>query len=365
MTRREFYNHISRIRNEELSTVYSQLLSLEKDYPDIKCHSRVKGGSYSCYRKDLKHQIKKINSLEITLDNTNIMYDMLKSMNLEFDFHKKYIVIHYPEIQMEVNNHVIKDLYFMFVPIINIDIDVFYLNTRAFRSEYSYIEYYTKYLHPHISFPSNPIYVADSICFGNTPFYYNENFIDNFIRFLLYLDVYLRHENGINPYRHTISLSKTIGEGVSNKFNFLSKIRKINWSKYKFEFIQIDNKEYVCPKVDEDEIELYNEEFPGIKMNILDNKNIISNSTLNDIKRINEEESYITDSNRDVILFNNQPIRLKIQIDEPIIGYNPEWRKELRRQAAAFLTERYLEAYSTDFQTCDETEQVFMLQDTE
>ncbi len=261
MTKLEFYYNIKRIIKNILKDKYEELLEIDETYKKNFDKEEFKKGSYYHRRRlSIKNNIKIINELEITLKNTNIMYNMLECMNLEYDFHDNYIVIHYPEIQMEINNHVIKDLYFMFEPVISNAIGELYLKTKAFRTTYSYMEYVRCYCHPHIQFSSLG-HISNSICYGSTPFIYNNDFVNNFIRFLLYLDVYIKHEYDRNPFQRTYFLKEKYSNINVNLENISRKVENINWSKYKLDFILINGKEYICPKIDLDEIEEYVKDF--------------------------------------------------------------------------------------------------------
>jgi len=341
MDKIQFYKKIQDIKLKKLKCYHTKLIHCNRKEDILFC----------------RKQLKNINSIEVTYNKTNIMYNMLQSMNLEFDFSQDYIIIHYPEIKL--SNHTIRDLYFMFVPIIHYDIGG--LSTLAFRATYTYIEYFKRYLHPHIQFVDLGT-ISENICFGSTPFILNNEFEYNFIRFLLYLETYLHHEHPINPYIRTGSLSMPL-ELSENRFRIPSN-ECIDFSIFKMEFVNIKNGQYVSLKFDEDELEKYVSQFGNsIKTYIIDDVNELNGAKIEFIDSINKENRKITKYGTP-IKFKNNLITVKILMNEKRIGYSETFRRQLLLQCVPYLTEKYMEAYSENFRTSNETEQVFMLENT-
>lgn len=319
MTKQEFYHRLLRSINDIFRSSFlsrKELVTyLKQDYNRKIFESKK---SYLTYIK----LYKTINWL--SYKEACMMYDALEDR--EWEFQDNQIVLHYPEIKMEKGN-IINDLYLKFDPIIS---NIIYHgpDLRALRSTYTPLEYKFLYCHPHISFRRPDYGFHDSICFGDTPFNYSDNIALNFISYLEYLDVYLKHEWEDNPYFSTKKLIERAQCGYSLNQAF-------NLSELDYKFVSYNGLEQVVIDFTENSIKY----LKSIYLPILTYE--INGLSFGEINI----DEYDTDYNE---TFKGEPITLKI-IQPTKLVFNHDFAEKLNAEICHKLTKTYMEAFSDNF----------------
>lgn len=257
-----------------------------------------------------------------------MMYDALEDR--EWEFQDSRIVLHYPEIKMEKGN-IINDLYLKFDPIIfripHIIDHGPYL--RALRSTYTPLEYKLGYCHPHINHRIPDYGFHDNVCFGDTPFKYSDNIALNFISYLEYLDVYLKHEWEANPFFATKRLLERAKSGYSLN-------EKFDLSELDYKFISYNGLEQVAIDFTENSIKyLRSIGLPILTYEI--NGLSFGELTVDDGDDIHYDET-----------FKGEPIILKIIKPTKLI-FNNDFAEKLNAEICHKLTKTYMAAFSDNF----------------
>lgn len=261
MTKLEFHQNMMKIFNNRYYGTVKNHYDINlffKKYTD-KNDKKILNESYRTQKNTVRLFHKRLP--QITYSTSCRMYNFLNDMGLEYDFSDTYIIIHYPLLYIETSDYYIKDLYFRFNPILvyNSFSNCLGFDIGALRTTYTIEELLINLLHPHIQFNSSFDFSV-SICMGSTPFYQifddKSDYELNFYRFILYLENFLTHEHS-NPYQATVNTQdlRVMNEVFSLPKNF----HTFDWSKVEFEYKNIDNNQYVVPKVDISEIEFYNQ----------------------------------------------------------------------------------------------------------
>lgn len=319
MTKQEFYHRLLRSINHIFRSSFLSrkelVTALKRDY-NRKIFKSEK--NYLTYIKLYK------TTNWLSYKEACMMYDALEDR--EWEFQDNQIVLHYPEIKMEKGN-IINDLYLKFHPII-LDIINHGPYLRALRSTYTPLEYKLCYCHPHISFRVPDLGFHDNVCFGDTPFKYSDNIALNFISYLEYLDVYLKHEWEANPYFSTKNLIERAQRGYSLNQEF-------NLSELDYKFVSYNGLEQVVIDFTENSIRyLRSIDLPILTYEI----NGLSFGEIN----IDEDD---TDYNE---TFKGEPITLKI-IQPTKLVFNHDFAEKLNAEICHKLTKTYMEAFSDNF----------------
>lgn len=310
MTLQEFYQRIVSIKYR---TAYRQALSF---FDSVK--------NQRAYLKDALEK-------DITYVDVKVVYNFLN--NYSWELINDRIIIHFPEIVMD-KGHVVRDLYFGFNPVC---IDDFV----AARSTYTLAEYNSRYCHSHISF-SNPTEFHSGICFGDTSFKRCNIFTEDVIGFLLYLDVYLKHEYDSNPYNR-ISAIYTINKDFYNGI-------KANLGLFNYQIKQVNGRNSIVPVFTPEAEESFKgypnffARYDGI------NEFDIDNSTIN---RINNYENEPLRLDSKEFVFNNQRVKLKIINNATEVKFKESAKQYLIEKITPIATDYYtafLETNSEDIE---------------
>jgi hypothetical protein len=310
MTLQEFYQRIVSIKYR---TAYKKALAY---FDNVK--------SQRLYLKDALEK-------DITYVDVKVVYNFLN--NYSWELINDRIIIHFPEIVMD-KGHVVRDLYFGFNPV--------YINDFvAARSTYTLAEYNSRYCHSHISF-SSAIDFHSQICFGDTSFKRCNIFTEDVIGFLLYLDVYLKHEYDKNPYNRIVSIYT-----VSN--NFYGNI-KVNLGLFNYQIKQINGRNSIVPIFTPEAEKSFKDhpiffaKYDGI------NEFDIDDTTISRIK-VYENQSLILDYKE--FVFNNQRVKLKIINNATEIKFKESAKQYLIEKITQIATDYYttfLETHSEDIE---------------
>lgn len=346
MTKQEFY------RNLQKANISAFFYKYQEDARNWTCYKKKVCRFSRDHIVSLKDKIRNVYQ-DISYAKASRMYDFIVEKGLSFDFVNNKLVIHYPEIILENSKHVIRDLYFGFNPIL---VPVYYQQFRGIRTTFTSKEWDKGYCHPHIDKTS--IYTSlesgSAICFGETKFMANKDYEISFYSFLLYLDRFLVHEY-YNPYRSTSSLYVDSPVDISpSSFN----LNYIDWNKFDIEFVNQGNTISLSPVVESDNPEhiaeltkMFGQECVSLSY---DNQSIS--------KQIQDEIVKEYHNKKCDFKFQNKNVYIKIisYEDNPFI--KDEYIKYFCNKARAYLTSKYLEAYSENFGECNETSEISVLQ---
>jgi hypothetical protein len=338
MTKNEFYKKLQAIYNNR---VRQEVIDAVKS---IKVHNMLR--IYKAPVESIKSNRKLLQELfnkAITYKQASNIYEFLMYKNIPYDFIDNSIVLHYPEIVMD-NGHKIYDIYIKFNPVAMYGI--LDLDLEACRTTFTYQEYIKGYCHPHIAFSIQDKDFHDMICMGSTQFTICDFSDETFVSFLLYLDVFLRHEFDANPYKSTSSLYIP---DLNNRFNTnFGVIRRINWANHELEYAMVDNLPMVAPVITEELAEEYSS-ISGQNAFVYNNGEFQTSK----IQEIDEFEFKFS--------FQNQPVKLKILniYENAEKTINPNWERQFRRFCAYYLTSA-METFNNSITASDRPSDVLM-----
>lgn len=376
MTKLEFHQNMLKIfNNRYYGSImnHSDINLFFKKYTD-KNDKLLINEKYRKERKTIRMFHKRLP--KITYSISCRMYNFLNDMGLEYDFSDNHIIIHYPLLYIETSDYYIRDLYFRFNPIFTYHSfsNCLSLDMGALRTTYTIEELLINLLHPHIQF--NLLFdFSINICMGSTPFYQVvDDVLDyelNFYRFILYLENFLTHEHS-NPYQATVNTQnlRIVNEGFTLPKNF----QNFDWSKVEFEYKNIDDKQYVVPKVNNSEIEFYHQ---FIHCNDIYEYRI-GDAVIND-DAISKLASKIYNFKNMNFKFKGVKVEPKIEGDiqsshdlsnssKVVKIINENFKTRLQNETAYYFTDRFITAYKSGSleaesianKVSNETEQVSM-----
>lgn len=339
MTKTEFFHNILRVHNNRIKSDNACYYYLYR-----RGHKTQKNEADNSFTKN----VAKKHNYHPTYKKCAGWYDFLNNMNIPFDFLYDRIILHFDKLVIKQNNHVIRDVYVAFRPIIRPCDSINSMYLSICRTTFTIKEFANRYCHPHVRFEED-LTSHTSICMGTTPFKIGMSVDYNFYQFVIYIKSFLEHEYS-NPYIATSTIKNNDRSNFEISFNRVN--RSIDWSKIQYEVANINKYQIIQPKVDNSEIEYYKTVFGD---------SIIAIETEDGPVEVVKAKELLCKA--DLIYdfrFHGKEITRKIIYNDSEEIINPIWKQQFQRLCSGYLTRLFLEASNNNFRECTETSGVLV-----